>query len=165
MVISVELVPPALRPWLARAIAKERRLDELEITVTADPSPGVLEVIGGRLAAFNEADVGPADRKALAVVVRNAAADIVGGISGFTAWGWLYVQWLWVAETERGRGLAGTMLAEAEAEARARGCHGAYIDTFSPVALKTYQRAGYTAFGALEDFPRGRTRTFLQKRL
>ena len=57
------------------------------------------------------------------------------------------------------------MLMAAEAEARARGCHSAYIDTFNPVALKTYQRAGYMPFGALEDFPEGRTRTFLQKRL
>lgn len=140
-------------------------MNEPDISITADPSPEVLETIGGRLTAFNEADVGPADRKALAVVVRGADSGITGGISGYTAWGWLYVQWLWVAESERGRGLAGKMLAAAEAEARARGCHGAYIDTFSPVALKTYQRAGYTPFGALEDFPKGRTRTFLQKRL
>ena len=57
------------------------------------------------------------------------------------------------------------MLAAAEAEARDRGCHAAYIDTFNPVALKIYQRAGYVPFGALEDFPIGRTRTFLQKTL
>jgi hypothetical protein len=57
------------------------------------------------------------------------------------------------------------MLAAAEAEARARGCHGSYIDTFSPVALRVYQRAGYRPFGALPDFPKGRTRTFLQKPL
>jgi hypothetical protein len=57
------------------------------------------------------------------------------------------------------------MLQMAEAEAVRRGCHDAYIDTFSPVALKVYQRAGYVPFGALEDFPKGRTRTFLQKKL
>jgi predicted GNAT family acetyltransferase len=57
------------------------------------------------------------------------------------------------------------MLAMAEGEARSRGCHGAYIDTFNPVALRTYERAGYATFGTLDDFPFGRTRTFLQKRL
>ena len=139
-------------------------MSALDFSVTATPSSGDLEFIGARLAAFNEADVGPADRKALAVVVRDAA-EIVAGISGYTAWGWLYVQWLWVAEAARGQGLAGRMLAAAEAEAKVRGCHGAYIDTFSPVALKIYERAGYGRFGALEDFPKGRTRTFLQKPL
>jgi len=140
-------------------------MSELSIDVTATPTPEDLELIGGRLTAFNEADVGPAGRQAIAVVVRDEGRAVVAGISGYTAWGWLYVQWLWVAEDQRGAGLAGRMLAAAEAEAQTRGCHGAYIDTFSPVALKTYQRAGYVPFGALEDFPPGRTRTFLQKRL
>lgn len=140
-------------------------MSDLTISVTGTPSPEELEVIGGQLTTFNEADVGPADRKALAVVVRSETGDIVGGISGYTAWGWLYVQWLWVAEILRGQGMAGQMLATAEDEARARGCHAAYIDTFSPAALKAYERAGYVPFGALGDFPKGRTRTFLQKRL
>ena len=136
----------------------------LAIIVTDTPSSDELETIGGGLTAFNEADVGPAGRQPLTVVVRDVM-EIVGGISGYTAWGWLYVQWLWVAETLRGQGLATRMLAAAEQEARARGCHSAYIDTFNPMALKLYQRAGYVPFGALDDFPQGRTRTFLQKRL
>jgi GNAT superfamily N-acetyltransferase len=140
-------------------------MDEVSISVTATPSAGELDTIGRGLAAFNEADVGPAERTALAVIARDGTGEVVAGISGYTAWGWLYVQWLWVSESSRGQGLAGRMLAAAEGEARARGCHGAYIDTFSPVALKTYERAGYVPFGALEDFPRGRTRTFLQKPL
>jgi GNAT superfamily N-acetyltransferase len=98
-------------------------------------------------------------------VARNHAGTITAGVSGYTAWGWLYVQWLWVAETARGQGLAGRMLTLAEDEARSRGCHASYIDTFNPVALRIYQRAGYAPFGKLEDFPKGRTRTFLQKRL
>ena len=140
-------------------------MSELTVSVTETPSPDDLEIIGGGLAAFNEADVGPADRKALAVVVRDSSGSIAAGISGYTAWGWLYVQWLWVAEARRGEGLASRMLAVAEEEARTRGCHAAHIDTFSPVALKTYQRVGYVPFGVLDDFPRGRVRTFLQKQL
>jgi GNAT superfamily N-acetyltransferase len=140
-------------------------MSDLAISVTATPTPEELQTIGGRLKAYNEADVGPAERRELAVVVRDASGEIVAGISAFTTWGWLYVQWLWVAEGQRGQGLAGRMLAAAEDEARARGCHGSWIDTFNPVALKIYQRAGYAAFGALDDFPISRTRTFLQKRL
>jgi GNAT superfamily N-acetyltransferase len=128
----------------------------LSLTVTGSPATDELAAIG---------DVGPSARRPLAVVVRDEAGALVAGTSGYTAWGWLYVQWLWVAETRRGQGIAGRMLEAAEAEARARGCHGAYIDTFSPIALKTYQRHGYVAFGELRDFPVGRTRTFLQKRL
>ena len=135
------------------------------ITVAAEATPDELAAIGDGLTAFNEADVGPSGRLAVIVLVRDETNAIVGGISGYTAWGWLYVQWLWIAEAQRGRGMAGQMLEAAEAEARQRGCHGAYIDTFNPVALKVYQRQGYTTFGELANFPPGRTRTFLQKAL
>lgn len=136
----------------------------MKIEVTATPPADALAAIGTGLSAFNDADVGPADRVTLAVLV-HAGGKLVGGISGYTAWGWLYVQWLWLDEAHRGQGLAGKMLAAAETEAKARGCHGSYIDTFSPLALRVYQRAGYRPFGALPDFPKGRTRTFLQKTL
>jgi GNAT superfamily N-acetyltransferase len=132
--------------------------------VTDNPSAADLAAIQAGLTSFNEFDVGPADRRPLAVIVRDNDR-VIAGISGYTAWGWLYVQWLWVDETQRGAGLAGRMLDAAEAEARARGCHSAYIDTFSPIALRVYQRQGYVPFGQLDNFPAGRTRTFLQKRL
>jgi GNAT superfamily N-acetyltransferase len=135
------------------------------LEVTSEPSSADLDVIGTRLAAFNDADVGPSGKMPVAVLVRDEAGTIRAGISGYTAWGWLFTQWLWVDEGLRGRNVADQMLAAAEKEAVTRGCHGAWIDTFSPVALKVYERAGYAPFGALEDFPKGRTRTFLQKKL
>ena len=137
----------------------------LSIGVTDAPSADELDVIGGSLAAFNDSDVGPASRRPLAVLVREENGALVAGLSGYAAWGWLYVQWLWVSEGRRGQGLAGRMLVAAEAEARRRGCGGAYIDTFNPQALRVYQKAGYAVFGALPDFPKGRTRSFLSKSL
>ena len=140
-------------------------MSRFAVSVTTTPTEAELATIQHGLTSFNEAAVGPGNRTALAVVVRDGSGAIVAGISGFTAWGWLFTQWLWVAESARGNGLAGDMLLAAEDEARRRGCHGAWIDTFNPVALKTYQRVGYTPFGELKDFPVGRTRTFLQKSL
>jgi GNAT superfamily N-acetyltransferase len=135
------------------------------IEVTSEPNERDLKALGDSLAAFNDADVGPSGKIPIAVFVRDDAGTIRAGVSGYTAWGWLFTQWLWVDEGLRGRNVAGEMLAAAEAEAVKRGCNGAWIDTFSPVALRVYVRAGYSPFGALEDFPKGRTRTFLQKKL
>ena len=133
------------------------------LELTAEPSADDLKVIGEGLMAYNDESVGPADRVLLAAFLRNAEGVIIGGLSGYTGWGWLYVQWLWLSEPLRGQGWAAELLAAAEAEAVARGCHGAYIDTFNPVALKLYESLGYTPFGQLDDFPKGYTRTFLQK--
>lgn len=137
----------------------------LSATVTDTPSEAEVAAIGEGLTAYNAATVGPADRRLLAVVLRDEAGTVQGGLTGHTAWGWLFVQWLWIAEGVRGQGQAGRLLALAEAEARARGCHAAWIDTFNPAARAAYERAGYTAFGTLPAFVAGRDRVFLQKSL
>jgi GNAT superfamily N-acetyltransferase len=137
----------------------------LALTVTDAPTEAEFGAVHDGLMSYNEAQYGAANGRPLVVVVRDGSGAIVAGINGVTHWGWLYVQRLWVDESQRGQGIAGKMLAAAEDEARARACHGAWIDTFNPTALRTYQRAGYTPFGELPDFPRGHTRTFLSKRL
>ncbi|EJB07375.1 putative acyltransferase [Rhizobium leguminosarum bv. trifolii WSM597] len=136
-----------------------------EFELTASPSPEELAAITDALSAFNAGDVGPSDRRPLAVLIRDTDGKVTGGLSGFTAWGWLFTQMLYIPDTLRGTGLAGKLLAKAEEEAKARGCHGAWIDTFSPQALSAYLRQGYEVFGELEDFPEGRTRSFLRKTL
>ncbi|RWK10011.1 GNAT family N-acetyltransferase [Mesorhizobium sp.] len=135
------------------------------LEVTAEPLPRDLAFVGESLTAFNDGDVGASGRKTLAVFVRDDAGAIVAGISGYTAWGWLYVQWLWVDEKLRGRRIAAGMLEAAEREALARGCQASWIDTFNPTAAKVYQRQGYQPFGTLADFPVGRNRIFLRKKL
>lgn len=134
--------------------------------ITDAPPPEALEAIGDGLAEFNAADVGPSERRPLAVLIDGPEArGKRGGLSGYTGWGWLFVQWLWLPEDLRGHGLAGKLLAAAEAEAVLRGCHSAWIDTFNPVARRTYERQGYVVFGELPDFPKGRSRFFLKKTL
>lgn len=110
------------------------------LETTANPLPEDLTFLAERLAAFNDGDVGASERKALVVFVRDEDCAVVAGISGYTAWGWLYVQWLWVDERLRGQHMAGKMLDAAEQEAMARGCRNAWIDTFNPNAAKVYQR-------------------------
>lgn len=135
------------------------------VETTASPSADDLEIIEQRLSAFNDTDVGASQKKSIAVFVRDKDQVIVGGVSGYTAWGWLYIQWLWVDEGHRGQKIASRMLDAAEKEARTRGCHGALIDTFSPIAARAYERHGYKPFGTLPDFPIGRSRVYLQKNL
>jgi GNAT superfamily N-acetyltransferase len=135
------------------------------IELTATPSSDDLDVILNGLTAYNEAEVGPADRIPLAVLIRGDGGDVIGGLSGYTSWGWLFTQLLFIPEQFRGQGMAARLLNEAEAEARRRGCRGAWIDTFNPQALKAYRRQGYEVFGELPAFVGDRTRSFLRKAL
>jgi GNAT superfamily N-acetyltransferase len=138
---------------------------QVRFELTSDPDERELASIGDGLDAFNDEDSGPSGKKTLVVFVRDEAGRIQGGLYGWTGWGWLFTDWLWLAEPLRGQGLAGKLLDLAEDEARTRGCHGAYIDTFNPVAERLYKRQGYEAFGTLPNFPPGRERVFLRKML
>jgi GNAT superfamily N-acetyltransferase len=135
------------------------------IELTSSPSGEDLDVILKGLTAYNQAEVGPAERIPLAILIRDDDGQVIGGLSGYTSWGWLFTQLLFIPEQLRGQGMAARLLDEAEAEARRRGCRGAWIDTFNPQALKAYQRQGYEIFGELPAFVGDRTRSFLKKAL
>jgi ribosomal protein S18 acetylase RimI-like enzyme len=101
----------------------------------------------------------------LCVAARDAGSSLVGGLYGEMYWGWLHVLALWVAPPMRRQRLGTRLLARAEGEAFAKGCHGAYLDTFSFQSVGLYTRAGYQIFGSLEHYPAEHSRYFLRKAL
>ena len=135
------------------------------ITFDEKPSAGDLEAIHNGLVAFNRSRAGDQSHKRLTLLLRDSANTVVGGLVGSSYWGWLYVDILWVKEELRQQGYGHKLLVAAEDEAVRRGCHSAYLDTFSFQALPFYQKRGYTVFGELPDFPVGCQRYFLYKRL
>ena len=104
-----------------------------------------LKFLENSISEFN----GPAlasKRLPLNIIHRNAAGEIIGGLSGFTNWGWLYIRLLWVSNANRKQGLGAQLMAAAEAEAVSRQCDGAWVDTFSPVAKSFYESIDYSQF-------------------
>jgi len=114
----------------------------------------------------HSADVGqPGDWTPHYILGRDGEGAIRAGIRFFTAFEWLFVHLLWVAEPYRGQGVGSRLITEAEQTARRLGCRGAYLDTFTFQAPKFYPRLGYREFGRLDDFPPGHSRIFFAKRL
>ncbi len=132
--------------------------------ICLSPSEKDLATLNAGLNAFNLDEGISAQHDPVAVFIRDTNGDIQGGLYGNIAWNWLHVRWLWLSTSLRGQGLAGKLLKTAEVHAQEIGCTGAYIDTFSSAALRVYTRLGYEKFGELQEFPPGRTRTFLQKK-
>ena len=135
------------------------------ITLTDSPDPADAQVVRAGLDAHSDAQGAPVDWVPLALFVRDAQGAVVGGLTGGTYWGWLYVARLWIAEHLRGQNYGSRLLAEAEREALRRGCHHAYLDTQDFQALPFYRKRGYTVFGVLDDMPIGHTRYSMQKEL
>jgi GNAT superfamily N-acetyltransferase len=129
-----------------------------------DPAEADVEVLPNGLEAFNERRWPQHPRwLPLAVFVRNEG-KVVAGLAGETYCGWLFIKYLWVSEGLRGRGVGRELMARAEARARDRGCHSAWLDTFSFQAPGFYKKLGYEEFGRL-DYPPDHCRHFMRKRL
>lgn len=127
------------------------------------PEPDI-DAVGRLLDDYNSEIVGDANNQLLAVLVYDSDSQLLAGLSGYTAWGWLYIRWLWVREDHRGQGIASSLLERAEQEAQKRDCVGAHIDTFNPQAHRIYEHHGYREFGSIPNFVGGATRSFLKKR-
>jgi len=116
------------------------------------------------LIAFNDAKAGPSGYHPVALAIEDERGQMIGGLSGGTAYGWLFVELLFVPELLRGQGVGTELLRRAEEEAVARGCHSVWLDTFEFQARGFYERLGYTCFGELKEYPAG-PRFFMSKRL
>jgi GNAT superfamily N-acetyltransferase len=116
------------------------------------------------LIAFNDAKAGASGYRPIAFAIEDERGQTIGGLSAAAAYGWLFVELLFVPESLRGRGVGTELMRRAEAEAIARGCHSVWLDTFEFQARGFYERLGYTCFGELKDYPAG-PRFFMSKRL
>ncbi|HQT89835.1 MAG TPA: GNAT family N-acetyltransferase [Acidiphilium sp.] len=137
------------------------------ITMSDKSDPDVRAAIGAPLFSFNVARSGSDDNFCHLVLTLTlpGATEIIGGLWGHTGWDYLHIEYLVVPEAIRGSGIGRELMRQAEDEAVRRGCHRAWLDTFSFQARGFYERLGYTVFGMLEDFPPGHSRFFLKKLL
>ncbi|MBB4617684.1 GNAT family N-acetyltransferase [Sphingomonas abaci] len=133
--------------------------------IVAAPGNAEREAILAALVAYNDSRVPPGERHPVAIVLRDDAGAVIGGLWGAAGYGWLFVQYLVVPQAARGQGQGRALMLAAEAEARRLGCTGMWLDTFSFQARGFYEKLGYGVFGAIADYPPGEARYFLSKRL
>ena len=89
----------------------------------------------------------------------------LAGLTGETFGNWLCIQFLFVREQFRGKGIGSRLLEAAEREARRRGCKYAFVDTFSFQAPEFYKNHGYREVFVLKEYPYTGKRHYYTKEL
>jgi ribosomal protein S18 acetylase RimI-like enzyme len=101
----------------------------------------------------------------LGIFFRNEEQEMIGGVS---AWLWgttLEIDYLWLAEELRGRGLGQQLMAHIEKAAVERGANQATLSTFTFQAPDFYQKLGYEVVATIDGLGNGHKKFFLRKSL
>lgn len=136
--------------------------------VMTEAEPALVDEIERKLLASIRSNQPQALNSSFTLTIRDESGGLIAGLAASTAYGWLLIKLIWVAQGQRGKGLGTKLMAEAEAEGVQRGCHGAWLDTSMLEAAGFYERLGYETFGTLENAPgdvvQGHKRWFMRKR-
>ena len=137
---------------------------DYRISIVEEPSKADIDTLIRSLISYNNAQAEKENWQHLAIFIRDDQGELVGGLYGYTHWGWLFISHLWVAASLRSQGYGTKLVTQAEQEAAWRGCRHSYLDTYDFQALNFYRKLGYEIFGFLDDFPKNLTRYYLYKR-
>ena len=136
------------------------------VVTVGGADPEAAAAIEEGLRRYNVEQSGIDDGRALIVAVRDPATnEVLGGITGRTSLGLLFVDLVFLPPALRGAGLGSRVLRLAEEEGRRRGCRAVFLYTISFQAPGFYERHGYRRFGAIDCDPPGTSRIFLTKTL
>lgn len=136
------------------------------IFVTDEPEAEDVALISGALDEFNVRETGTDDRRSLAVLARDPGTGrVVGGLTGRTSLGLLFVDLFHLPAELRGTGTGSEILRRAEEEARRRGCRSGVLYTISFQAPGFYSRHGWRVLGEVPCDPPGTSRVFMTKEL
>lgn len=81
--------------------------------------------------------------KSFGIFIKDDNGVVVGGASGVTYYGCLFVDMLWIKKELRHKGFGKDLMLEAEKIGRERDCSFATVGTMDWEALPFYQKLGY----------------------
>lgn len=127
------------------------------------PDDGEVEAVFDILSRAAERQRPGADYRSYGFLLKDDAGAVVGGLTGYALYEWMFVQYLSVAETLRGEGLGHALVDAAEAWGREQGYGGMWLETFEFQSPDFYRKLGFSEFGAIDNHPAGSRRIFFQK--
>ena len=118
-----------------------------------------------RIYEFNSHTTGLFDAKAVVGAIRDESSRVVAAVCGHTWGGTCQINYLWVDESHRKRGLGRALLRAVETEARRRRCTQIILSTHSFQAPGFYERFAYALKAVIPGYPQGHAQLVYVKQL
>lgn len=99
------------------------------------------------------------------IFIKDPHGVVLGGVNGFSCYGCLYVDMLWLKDALRKKGLGKKLMMEAEKIGRERRCTFSTVDTMDWEALSFYEKLGYSVEFVRNGFEKESRMYMLRKEL
>ncbi|OPZ64106.1 MAG: putative acetyltransferase [Firmicutes bacterium ADurb.Bin506] len=133
-----------------------------ETTLTAC-SAAEIDYIHSKLIEYNKGFIH--DDEQFGYAAKDCQGRIAGGIVATRNHQCMTIDYLWVDEEMRGRGIGSKLVAAVENAARQAGCTVVWLNTFDFQAPEFYTKLGYELFGVLDGCMNGHSQRFFRKNL
>ena len=102
---------------------------------------------------YNRSNREPSKSEPLNIYVEDEQGNILAGMVAETFGNWLEIEYLYVRDDFRGKGIGSKILDKAEKESKSRGCKYSFVNTFNFQAPNFYKKHGYQEVFTLKEYP------------
>ncbi|NLY76695.1 MAG: GNAT family N-acetyltransferase [Tissierellia bacterium] len=118
-----------------------------------------------KLQEYNSAFFEIKDEPRFVISVVDEYGELIGGIVCTIVGQWLEIDFLWVRDDQRGRGLGKKLLFEAERIGMEKGCKKAFLTTMNFQAKPFYLKHGYKIVYVQKEYPLINEKYYMEKTL
>ena len=102
---------------------------------------------------YNSSNRESSKSELLNIYMEDEQGNILAGMVAETFGNWLEIEYLYVRDDLRGKGIGSKILEKAETESKSRGCKYSFVNTFNFQAPNFYKKHGYKEVFALKEYP------------
>ncbi|WP_434361198.1 GNAT family N-acetyltransferase [Parasalinivibrio latis] len=139
----------------------------LDLKIFEAPSADMIQQLNHALQGYLESQLPglspESEDKVFMVCKYDEQGNLVGGLLANCYWNGLEIDTLWVADSERGKGVGSLLVESAESYGAKNGAVIAFLKTMD--AKPFYEKLGYEVYGVLEDRPIGTLLYHMKKRI
>lgn len=166
--IAPEQITSLIIDYVATMVADFKAQPDLicdEIIIDESENPPARAIIKNGVMEFNKRFLGEWKPSPFSLYIRNAEGIIIAGVCGDYIHAYTRVNWAWVHEDFRGRGVGKRALSAVEEFAKGKGCRYMQLDTMDFQARPFYQSLGFWVVATLPNWINGHECYIMRKDL